>query len=242
MKTVIAEFSQKRSGFTLIELLIVVAIITILAAIAVPNFLEAQTRAKVARAKADMRTVAIGLESYSMDHNDYPEGTDNPSKYPQSIADRLGALASGYYTFRTRDEDGKRVGVDFHGLTTPLAYIASIPGDPFVKGSGPFTYCYRNAKLKKNGWILTSIGPDSDLMAINGVGSANAQNPFGTFRDPKQPARIGDINERAVIHFIEGTMAGLHYNRGRLESFLNDLAYDPTNGTLSEGDLYRIGP
>jgi len=61
-----------REGFTLIELLIVVAIIAILAAIAVPNFLEAQTRAKVSRLKADMRSAATGLEAYAVDNNDYP--------------------------------------------------------------------------------------------------------------------------------------------------------------------------
>ena len=58
-----------RRAFTLIDLLIVVAIIAILAAIAVPNFLEAQTRSKISRAKADMRTMATALESYLVDNN-----------------------------------------------------------------------------------------------------------------------------------------------------------------------------
>jgi len=61
-----------KKGFTLIELLIVVAIIAILAAIAIPNFLQAQTRAKVSRAEADMRSIATALESYYVDHNEYP--------------------------------------------------------------------------------------------------------------------------------------------------------------------------
>ncbi len=62
---------SKFGGFTLIELLIVVAIIAILAAIAVPNFLEAQIRAKCSRAKSDMRTLATGMEAYFVDHNTY---------------------------------------------------------------------------------------------------------------------------------------------------------------------------
>lgn len=61
-----------RKGFTLIELLIVVAIIGILAAIAVPNFLNAQIRAKVARCYADLKTIGMGLEQYRMDQNEYP--------------------------------------------------------------------------------------------------------------------------------------------------------------------------
>jgi prepilin-type N-terminal cleavage/methylation domain-containing protein len=63
------------SAFTLIELLIVVAIIAILAAIAVPNFLEAQVRSKVARVKTDMRSIATAMESYATDHGRYPERT-----------------------------------------------------------------------------------------------------------------------------------------------------------------------
>lgn len=60
-----------KQAFTLIELLIVVAIIAILAAIAVPNFLEAQTRAKNSAARADMRSLATAIESYFVDHNKY---------------------------------------------------------------------------------------------------------------------------------------------------------------------------
>lgn len=58
-------------GFTLIELLIVVAIIAILTAIAMPNFLEAQTRAKVSRAKSDILALTTATEAFRVDHGDY---------------------------------------------------------------------------------------------------------------------------------------------------------------------------
>ena len=63
---------ENRGAFTLIELLIVVAIIGILAAIAIPNFLEARVRAKVASVRSDMRTLGMAAEMYAADHNEYP--------------------------------------------------------------------------------------------------------------------------------------------------------------------------
>jgi type II secretion system protein G len=62
---------RSKLAFTLIELLIVVAIIGILAAIAVPNFLNAQVRAKLARAVSNMRAVSVALEAYYIDNNSY---------------------------------------------------------------------------------------------------------------------------------------------------------------------------
>ena len=61
-------------GFTLIELLIVVAIIGIIAAIAIPNLLNAIQRGKQKRTMGDMRTIATAVESYAIDFNEYPPG------------------------------------------------------------------------------------------------------------------------------------------------------------------------
>ena len=100
---------MRRAGFTLIELLIVVAIIGILAAIAVPNFLQAQTRAKVARAQADLRLLEGALQSYYVDFNDVPLDGDDIEPINTDLWDT-------------------RVGLRV--LTSPEAYVSSIPLAP----------------------------------------------------------------------------------------------------------------
>lgn len=233
-----------RRGFTLIELLIVVAIIAILAAIAVPNFLEAQVRAKVSRVKNDLRAIATGVESYRVDNNKYPLGTDNTAQMPEQIADFLGTLAPGFYAFQTRAPGDKTVGRDFFGVTTPIAYMTSIPTDPFAgQAAGFLTYCYRPTKASGRGYVLTSVGPDADLLAAGGKGTQNP-NVLSTFTDSKNPSRLGDINERMVTSFIDGKpdSPGTVEEVPKLRQYLDDLTYDPTNGTVSDGDLVRIGP
>jgi len=175
------------SGFTLIELLIVVAIIAILAAIAIPNFLLAQVRSKISRVHSETQTIATALEAYYTDNNEYP----------------YNAL---FYGCVWR-------------LTTPISYLSRYPNDPF----GPFAafigirqiystpanhyyfYC-RWANLHgidDNIWDSDRDDPDMFWLnkwfgywGINSFGPDNIYNPEGE-------------------------------------------VYDPTNGTISNGDIWR---
>lgn len=67
--------ANHRSGFTLIELLIVVVIIGILAAIAVPRFASTKEKAYIAAMKSDLRNLATFQESYAADSGSYFSGT-----------------------------------------------------------------------------------------------------------------------------------------------------------------------
>src|SRR5687767_14671971 len=102
-----------KKGFTLIELLIVVAIIAILAAIAVPNFLEAQVRAKVSRGRADMRSVTTAIESYAVDNGKYPPMSD---RGPASTWDLFQDIGAG-------GDDHSRTS---SYLSTQISYITSL--------------------------------------------------------------------------------------------------------------------
>jgi prepilin-type N-terminal cleavage/methylation domain-containing protein len=110
-------------AFTLIELLIVVAIIAVLAAIAVPNLLEAQIRAKVSRAKADIRSMVTAVEAYRADSSDYPGDYECFTGY-------LVALSNPGVRLWTYSETLKRI-------TTPIAYITTLPPEnPFGPARG----------------------------------------------------------------------------------------------------------
>ncbi len=82
---------RNQKGFTLIELMIVVVIIGILAAIAIPNFIAMQSRAKEGSTKANMHTFQLSAEDYGVQH----DGT-----YASAVADVASLLPSGGANFK----------------------------------------------------------------------------------------------------------------------------------------------
>ena len=180
-------------GFTLIELLIVVAIIAILAAIAVPNFLEAQVRSKISRVKSDLRTIGIAVESYVIDHN-CVLGSNEFDPLPGVSTDEARLMA-------------------FARLSTPVAYLTSMPTDPFwanrpsggVRGKAAYEYRSYNRfsaagfrKCRNFGftWAVNSIGPH-----------------IVRYNDPG----MQEVLDRTAPLFV----------------------YDPSNGTTSKGFIIR---
>ena len=89
---------RNQKGFTLIELLIVVAIIGIIAAIAIPNLLNAIDRGKQKRTMADIRSLGTAVESYAVDNNFYPKVNTYAAVTPflQPIYIKTAPVADGW--------------------------------------------------------------------------------------------------------------------------------------------------
>jgi type II secretion system protein G len=101
---------RNSKGFTLIELLIVVAIIGIIVAIAIPNLLNAIQRAKQRRSMGDERSIATAIEAYGVDFNRYPvaAGYTRPSglNYGGSLITNLANYVSPTYIKVCPTSDG----------------------------------------------------------------------------------------------------------------------------------------
>lgn len=207
--------SKATRAFTLIELLIVVAIIAILAAIAVPNFLEAQTRAKVSRVKADQRTYATAIESYYVDFNAYPVWQGLKPIHKVLIP-----------------------------LSTPVAYLSSsLLPDPFNNKKGQ--YMFVDANPNKEAIFFYSDFPDTPITNLFLAGGMNQAEIKQTLDRRWMIASAGpDAYLEADRYLVDhpGNIVGSLISQFRFVCLPQENGiYDPTNGTVSRGEIVRNG-
>ena len=143
---------RKNRGFTLIELLIVVAIIGIIAAIAIPNLLNAINRGRQKRSMADIRTIGTAVEAYAVDMAFYP--TFNVGALTGS-ATILGNLEPTYVKTVPR-EDGWRT--PFYAVSVSRFYTL---------GSAARDKILSDGNLVSYGATITS-DMDCDIIYSNG--------------------------------------------------------------------------
>lgn len=232
-------FSFSR-GFTLIELLIVIAIILILIAIALPNFLEAQIRAKVTRENSEMRTIATAIEALRTERGvllvDFWD--DDIGFFFQRA--RFGLTPGSAATFSAccnwhrQDLRGGTTGL-FTPLTTPAKYLTEVPADPFHDETHdtlalipedtlpPVSYMYLDRETQDNKFD----DRDGEWRGVHGCWAPDSRGGCDpTIR--QYPALRTDAF--VLIGFGPDGQRGNGYN----------VVYSPTNGTRSVGDcLFR---
>ena len=200
---------EKANSFTLIELLIVVAIIGVLAAIAVPNFLNAQWKARLAQIEANMKNMGTAMMAYHVDHGNYP-------------------LHDPYHVRGTP------------GLTTPVAYMVSVPIDIFQTRGGGLNQFIR---------YLTS---DSKRPELHQEPFYSIAGSYGVLKDDQPipgPDQAGSLIGWLVSDPVRYGKARAQYPDGRMifsvgpnqENNIGVL-YNVSNGIRSDGEIMYIVP
>ena len=266
---------KRKKGFTLIELLIVIAIILILIAIALPNFLEAQIRARVTKANGEMRSLATALFDYN---------TALISASKEGIFPPAGGVSQGMgwepwrnnVTFGSINApnnnrhacsilwlDGSfycRAGLsnaaealadcpvptvpnhyDLRVMTSPIEAITSVPIEPF-KNNGGFNaqYDYFGLDLRDT-FVLRSLGPDGISAIGCEVGGFDCTCPRATCLVAGAGGNGGPgLNARGFDGAVDTLFGCLGCGTLAEALRVGTATYSPTNGTKSDGDLFRL--
>jgi len=180
-----------RKGLTLFEFLVVIAVIGVLAAIAIPHILQAQIRSRVARVQNEQQLVGSALELYRSDYNAYPPYYVAPA----IIFPRIQRLVP---------------------LTTPVDYLPEVPEDVFnridIGGNKVLIYAERRSYQEAQ----------ADLPL--------QQSVYNSFFDGQLVSALWILRSRGPS------------GRLLMPPFDVSKLYDPTNGTVSVGNIVRWGP
>ncbi len=213
------------SGFTLIELLIVVAIIAILAAISVPNLLEAQNRSKVVRTISDMRSLGLAVASYSVDYNGPPRPNNHPGASTGVIM---------IYNMHPFDPASSSTWMG-RMLTTPVEYISRIPGDYWN------TRMIRESSHSRWGWDyeMSFLGTYVPNMTAELHGSGYTWKDWWEIEFmASQGYTEPDGDFRYAFYSAGPDLAWWNTDPDGSGPLGAEFFYDPTNGTISPGDLW----
>lgn len=131
---------RKAKGFTLIELMIVVAIIGILAAIAIPNFIKFQCRSKQSEAKVNLKALYVAEEAYYSEFDQYAamDRINGGTNFDAStVRNPMGFVPKGEklrYDYVVEDNDFR---VDFIGAAQANDVDAALNGDTWRINAAP---------------------------------------------------------------------------------------------------------
>jgi len=222
--------TRNNCGLAMIEILIALAIVAVLALTAVPNSLEAQTRAKLSRVKSDMRAVAVAVDSFGLDHGwAPPDGVDftgmaGGTGWTTYVKNTIGQPPWNFKSITDVPNNWVLIGQIF--LTTPEAYLTGFPEDPF--GS---QYPYSKSFWWENDINRRKFYPDTEGIISGPWDYAYYGGPTVDGHTRWDWVLISCGPDRMTNNLVP--LAG--------QSIPYFTEYDPTNGTISLGDIHRVG-